>query len=56
MKPLQLYGDIRVTEDYAEKYSESTSIKIKRQHWGGESQLSMESVDLDYFKNDNIVR
>ena len=56
MKSLQLYGYIRVIKYYAEKYSDSTSLKIQSQHWRGEHQLSMEGVALDYLNNDNIVR
>ena len=37
------------------KNKASTSLKIKSQHWGGGNQLSMESVALDFFNNNNIV-
>ena len=31
---------------YAEKFSETTSIEIQSQHWGGNIQLSMEGIDV----------
>ena len=49
-------GYIRVRKYYAEKYSESTSVQIQSQHWGGKLQLSMKVVALDYFNSYNIVR
>ena len=54
MKLCQVYGYIIVIKDYAENKA-STSLKIKSQHWGGGNQLSMESVALDFFNNNNIV-
>ena len=36
-------------KDYAEKFSESTSLEIQSPHWGGNRQLSMEGIDVEYF-------
>ena len=44
MIPRQPYGDIRARKNYTEEYSESTSLKIKPQHWGGECQLSFKGL------------
>ena len=52
MRPRYVYGYIRARNCYSGKYSETTSLQIKPQHWGVERQISMESVDLDYFNND----
>ena len=35
----QLYGGIRVKNNYAQKYSDSTYLQIKTQQWVGERQL-----------------
>ena len=34
---------------YAEKFSKTTGIEIQSQHWGGNRQLSMEGIDVEYF-------
>ena len=47
----QAYGYIIVSKYYSEKYSDSLSIKIKPQKCGGEIQLSMEVIDLEYLNN-----
>ena len=36
---------------YAQKYSKKTGIEIQSQHWGGNRQLSMEVIAVEYFKN-----
>ena len=56
IKPRQIYEEVQVKQFYAEKYSDSTSLKIQPQHWGGEHQLLTEVVALGYFNNNNIVR
>ena len=56
MKSPEIYGDIIVIKDNAEKYSDLTSLPIQPQHWGGEHQLNLYGFALNYFKNDNIVR
>ena len=38
-----------VKNDYAEKISEATSIEIQSQHCGGNRQLSMEGISVEYF-------
>ena len=55
MEQCQLYGEIQVRKNHAEKYIESTSLQIKPLHWVGEPQLSMEGVVLDYFNNDKKI-
>ena len=56
MKSRKKHGEIRVITYYDEKYSDSTYLKTQSTHWGGEHQLSIEGVALDYFNNDRIVR
>ena len=56
MKPSQKHGEIIEIQYYDENYSESTSLQIQSQHWGGKLQLYMEVVALNYFNNYNIVR
>ena len=35
----------------SENFSTTTSIEIKSQHWGGNGQLSMEDIAVEYFSN-----
>ena len=41
-------NNIKLKKDYAEKFSETTSIEIQSQHWGVNIQLSMEVIDVEY--------
>ena len=41
-------NNIKLKKDYAEKFSETTSIEIQSQHWGGNIQLPMEVIDVEY--------
>ena len=52
----QSYEYIREKKYHAKKYSESKYLQIQSQHWGGERQLSMEVIDLEYFNNYDMVR
>ena len=40
---------LKLKKDYAEKFSEATGIEIQSQHWGGNIQLSMEGIAIEYF-------
>ena len=42
-------NNIKLKKDYAEKFSETTSIEIQSQHWGGNRQLSMEGISVECF-------
>ena len=42
---------IKLRKYYAEKFSKTTGIEIKRQCWGGNRQLSMEDISVEYFTN-----
>ena len=42
---------IKIKKDYAEKFSKTTGIEIKSQHWGGNRQLSMEGIAIEYLTN-----
>ena len=42
-------NNIKFKKDYAEKKSELTGIDIQTQHWGGNRQLSMEGIAVEYF-------
>ena len=44
-------NNLRLKKDYAEKFSKTTGIEIQSQHWGGNSQLSMEGISVEYFTN-----
>ena len=55
MKLRQIYREIRVIKDYAEKYSESKYLQIQSHHWGGDHKLSMEGVSLNCFNGDKSV-
>ena len=35
----------------ADKFSEKTGIEIKGKNWGGNRQLSMEGIAVEYFPN-----
>ena len=35
---------------YEEKFSETTVLEIESQHWDGNRKLSMEGIDVEYFK------
>ena len=39
----------KVKERLCKKISETPSIKRKSQHWGGNKQLSMEGISVEYF-------
>ena len=42
-------------KDYAETFRETTVIETQSQHWGGNRQLYMEGIALEYFTGtDNI--
>ena len=56
MKSRLLYESVRVIIYYAEKFSDSTSLHIQSQHFGGEIQILIEVVTIDYSNNDNIFR
>ena len=40
---------MKLKKYYAEKFSETTGIEIKTQNWGGNRQLSMEGIPVEYF-------
>ena len=42
-------NNIMLKKYYAEKFSETTSIEIQIQLWGGNRQLSMEGIAVEYF-------
>ena len=42
-------NSLKLNKYYAEKFSKATGIKIKSQHWGGNRQLSMEVIDVEFF-------
>ena len=42
-------NNLKLRIDYAEKISKATSIEIQSQHWGGNRQLSMEGISVEYF-------
>ena len=44
-------NNIKLKRDYAETFSETNVIEIQRQHWGGNSKLSIEGVVIEYFPN-----
>ena len=44
-------NNIELKKDYAEKFSKTTGIEIQSQHWGGNKQLSIESIAVEYFPN-----
>ena len=46
---MQKYIYIKFKKNYAEKFSEATSIEIHSQHWGGNRQLSMDVIAFEYF-------
>ena len=41
--------NLKLKKDYSEKFSKATSIEIQSQHWGGNRQLSMEGIAVEYF-------
>ena len=43
--------NIQLKKDYAEKFIETTGIEIQSQHWGGNRNLSMEGIYIEYFPN-----
>ena len=46
MRLRQSYVDIKVRNNYSEKYIESESLQIQSKHWGGEHHVSMEGIFL----------
>ena len=40
---------LKLKEDYSEKSSETASIEIQSQRWGGNRNLSMEGISVVYF-------
>ena len=42
---------MKLKKDNYEIFSETTGIEIQRQHWGGNRQLSMEGIAVDYDPN-----
>ena len=45
------YIYINLKKYYAEKFSKTTGIEIQSQHLGGNRQLSMEDIAVEYFRN-----
>ena len=45
------YGNIKFIKYNVERFSESSLLQIKFQHWGCGNQLSMEGVYFKYFNN-----
>ena len=43
-------NNMKLNKYYSEKFNETTGIKIQSQHWGGNRQLSMEGIAIDYFQ------
>ena len=39
---------IKLKKDYAEKTGKKNGIEIQSQHWGGNRQLSMEGISVEY--------
>ena len=56
MKSRQIYRGIIILKYYSERYSESTSLQYQSQHWGDESEISMEGITPYYLNHNNIVR
>ena len=47
---------MKLKKDYTENFSKTTAIEIQRQHQGGNRQLYMEGIALEYFPNtDKII-
>ena len=46
MRLCQSYVDIKVRNNYSEKYIESESLRIQSKYWGGEHHVSMEGILL----------
>ena len=44
-------NNIRLKKDYAEKFIKNIGIEIQSQNWGGNIQLSMEGIAVQYFTN-----
>ena len=42
---------MKLNKYYAENFSETIGIEIKSQRWGGNRQLSMEGISVEYFPN-----
>ena len=40
---------LKLKKDYSEKFSKATGIEIQSQHWGGNRQLSIEGIAVEYF-------
>ena len=40
----------KLKKDHAEKFSEAIGIEIQSQHWGGNKQLLMEDIAVEYFQ------
>ena len=40
---------IKLKKYYEEKFSETTGIEIRSQHWNGNRKLLMEGIDVEYF-------
>ena len=45
----------KAKKDYAEKFSETTSIETKSPHWTGNRKLSMEDIDAELFFQFQLV-
>ena len=43
--------NMKLKKYYAENFREITGIEIQSQHWGGNMQLSMEGIAVEYFPN-----
>ena len=41
--------DLYLDKYSAEKFNKTTGIEIQSQHWGGNIQLSIEGIDVEYF-------
>ena len=42
-------NNLNFEKDYAEKFSKANSIELHSKHWGGNIQLSMEGIAVEYF-------
>ena len=42
---------LKLKNNYYEIFSETTSIKVQSQHWGGNRKSSMELISVAYFTN-----
>ena len=44
-------NNIKLKKYYTEKFRETTGIEIQSQNWGGNRQLPMEGIVVEYFPN-----